>query len=314
LTMRPAFFISLPLLTLMSCGGKPEPPPAPTAPVTAPELVMGVANIEPLARTLDLTAEATGIVDRILVQPNDTVQQGDTLLVLRNALERAKSDQKAAALTTQRNAVDAATEEIASAKADLDLATAELQRSEALFTSGAATAQDRDQKRADAGKKAAQLRALEARQREASAKVRELEADLRSSHADLGRTIVLAPADGLVLSIDTRIGSAAASNSKLGTFAPKGPLMAVTEVDELFADQVKLGDKAFIRPQGRMDTLSAGTVVFAAPSLSSKSLFSGQATDLEDRRVREVRVQLDRSDVLIGSRVDCVIMLKTNTR
>jgi multidrug resistance efflux pump len=183
-----------------------------------------------------------------------------------------------------------------------------------LFASGAATAQDRDQKRADAGKKGAQVRTLEARQREASTKLRELEADLRSSRADLGRTIVLAPADGLVLSIDTRIGSAAASNSKLGTFAPKGPLMAVTEVDELFADQVKLGDKAFIRPQGRMDTLSTGTVVFAAPSLSAKSLFSGQATDLEDRRVREVRVQLDRSDVLIGSRVDCVIMLTSTTR
>jgi multidrug efflux pump subunit AcrA (membrane-fusion protein) len=179
--MRPALFLPLPLLTLMACGGKPETPPAPTAPITAPAQVVGVANIEPLARTLDLTAEATGIVDRILVEANDTVQQGDTLLVLRNALERAKSDQKAAALATQRNAVDAATQEIASAKADLDLANAELQRTEALFASGAATAQDPDHKRADAGKKGAQGRTHEARQREASTKLRELEADLRSS-------------------------------------------------------------------------------------------------------------------------------------
>jgi|694.fasta_scaffold03233_8 multidrug resistance efflux pump len=312
--MRLSILHTLPLLSLLACGGKPETSPAPVAPVTAPALVVGVANIEPLARTLDLTSEAAGVVDRILVEANDTVQQGDTLVVLRNAPERARSEQKAAALATQRNAVDAATQEIASAKADLDLASAELQRTEALFSGAAATAQERDQKRADAQRKAAQLRTLEARQREASSKVRELEADLRASRADLGRTLVLAPTAGLVLSIDTRVGSAAASNSTLGTFAPSGPLMAVTEVDELFADQVKLGDKAFIRPQGRMDTLSTGTVVFAAPSLSSKSLFSGQATDLEDRRVREVRVQLDRSDVLIGSRVDCVIMLSAKTR
>lgn len=312
--MRLADLFALPLLTLMACGGKPEPPLTPPAPTTAPALVVGVANIEPLARMLDLTAEATGVVDRVLVEGNDTVKQGDTLVVLRNASERAKADQKVAALNTQRNAVEAAQQDIVSAQADLDLATSELKRTEALLTSGAATAQDRDQKRADGDKKAAQVRTLQAREREAMAKVRELEADLRSSRADLGRTVVLAPADGLVLSINVRVGSAATSNSTLGTFAPKGPLMAVTEVDELFADRVKLGDKAYIRPQGRTDTLSTGTVVFAAPSLSAKSLFSGQATDLEDRRVREVRVQLDRADVLIGSRVDCVILLAAKNR
>lgn len=304
----------IPVLTLMACGGDRGAAPAAPAPVTTAQLVVGVANIEPLQRKLDLTVESAGVVDRILAQAGDTVRKGDTLLVLRNAPERARAEQRRAALATQQAALEGARADVAGAQADLDQARRELDRTMALQASGAATAQQLDGHRADADKRSAQLRNARSRQDEAEARMRELQADLRAALADLGRTVVLAPADGRVLSVDVRLGSAAGANAQLGTFAPAGPLMAVTEVDELYADQVHVGDRAYIRPQGRADTLSMGSVVFAAPALSAKSLFSGQATDLEDRRVREVRVQLDRPDVLIGSRVDCVILLAAKAR
>ena len=93
-------------------------------------------------------------------------------------------------------------------------------------------------------------------------------------------------------------------------FAPEGPLMAVTEVDELFADKVKEGMSAYIRPQGKTDTLATGKVFLTSPYLRKKSLFADAASDMEDRRVREVRVLLDQhARALIGSRVECVIQL-----
>jgi hypothetical protein len=50
--------------------------------------------------------------------------------------------------------------------------------------------------------------------------------------------------------------------------------------------------------------------VYCAPFLSKKSIFNDRADNLEDRRVREVRVQIDNPDaVLIGSRVECIIGL-----
>lgn len=303
-----------PLFALMACGGDPAPAPVPVAPVNAPALVVGVANIEPLQRTLDLTAEAAGVVHQLRRQAGDTVRAGDTLIVLRNAAEQARVEQRRAALASQRATADAARADMNAAEADRDQAERELQRTTALQGADAATAQQLDERRAEAEKREAQLHAARSRMQESEARLREGEADLRTALAELGRTVVTAPADGLVLSVDVRIGSAATANGRLGTFAPAGPLMAITEVDELYADQVRTGDRAYIRPQGRTDTLSTGTVVFAAPSLSAKSLFSGQATDLEDRRVREVRVQLDRPDVLIGSRVECVILLGSNTR
>ena len=94
-------------------------------------------------------------------------------------------------------------------------------------------------------------------------------------------------------------------------FAPEGPVMAITEIDELFADKVKVGQPAFVRAQGDTVVLATGKVILAAPYLRKKSLFSDKADNLEDRRVREVRVQLDSSEtLLIGSRVECIIELK----
>jgi len=49
-------------------------------------------------------------------------------------------------------------------------------------------------------------------------------------------------------------------------------------------------------------------VILASPYLRKKSLFADNSANLEDRRVREVRVQLDNPEnVLIGARVECII-------
>jgi hypothetical protein len=94
----------------------------------------------------------------------------------------------------------------------------------------------------------------------------------------------------------------------MSEFAPVGPVMAITEIDELFADKVKEGQIAEIRLQGDTVIIGSGKVILAAPYLRKKSLFSDKADNLEDRRVREVRVQLDSSTrILIGSRVECII-------
>ena len=48
---------------------------------------------------------------------------------------------------------------------------------------------------------------------------------------------------------------------------------------------------------------------FAADFLKRKSLFEDETTQ-EDRRVREVRIRLNPgANVLINSRVDCIILL-----
>jgi hypothetical protein len=60
-----------------------------------------------------------------------------------------------------------------------------------------------------------------------------------------------------------------------------------------------------------VDKLTTGTVYLLSPYLSKKSLFSDGAANMEDRRVREVRILLDNGNrVIIGNRVECVIAVK----
>jgi hypothetical protein len=53
-----------------------------------------------------------------------------------------------------------------------------------------------------------------------------------------------------------------------------------------------------------------GKVFLASPSLRKKTLFLDNSSNMEDRRVREVRILLeDTSKVLIVQKVECVILL-----
>jgi multidrug resistance efflux pump len=142
-------------------------------------------------------------------------------------------------------------------------------------------------------------------------KINELTADVAYFGTLQERRNVKAPMSGTFLSVNVRTGTYLTNTTPLGDFAPDGVLMALSEVDELFAEKVSVGQDAWIRNQGDTEIIAKGKIVFVGNYLKKKSLFSGKPDDLEDRRVREVRVELgDKANVLIGARVECVIQLK----
>jgi hypothetical protein len=107
--------------------------------------------------------------------------------------------------------------------------------------------------------------------------------------------------------MDLAPGAAVQAMGGVADFAPRGPVSVLAEVDELFAEQVKVGSKVAIRLQGQTETVGEGEVIFTAPFLKRKSLFS-EGGDMEDRRVREIRIRLkNKGNLLFGSRVECVI-------
>jgi hypothetical protein len=77
-------------------------------------------------------------------------------------------------------------------------------------------------------------------------------------------------------------------------------------------NKLQLGQQAIIRTQGTDDQLAKGEVVYLSPYLKKKSLFSDDSANMEDRRVREVRIRLTgAANLLINSRVEAVIDLST---
>lgn len=273
--------------------------------------VMGIAIIEPAQRITDLSAESGGVVRNIRVRIGDTLAKGQVILTLDNALEMAQLQQATSKISTQQDAIEAARQNMQTLTVQLTKAQADLQRNETLFKGNALTQKELEDARYTVENLKQQIRASQAQLKQTQTRINELRSDITYYSTVESKKVVKAPANGTLLSLEAREGQYLTNNQSIGEFAPTGPLIALTEIDELFALKVKVGQQATIRPQGSNEVLTTGTVVLASPYLRKKSLFSDNAANLEDRRVREVRVQLDEpGKVIIGARVECLINVK----
>lgn len=313
-------FLLLVLSLISACGGEKEAQSKAEEPLTSTEIpldstlrvkeVVGIARIEPHGKIVSINAEATGFVKEIRFEENSVVQQGQVLVVLESAIETAQLRQTQSRIKTQQASISAAKANLESLKVKLANAQNTYQRNLKLLEGNAATQQNVDDSRYNLEDLQKQLVAQDANIQQQEARLEELRADINLSQTQLGKKTLRAPLSGTFLSCNVKPGNYISTETVLGDFAQAGPYLAIGEIDELFAMRVKNGDKAFIRSQGDNQVLARGTVVFTGSYLKQKSLFSDRADNLEDRRVREIQVQLDdNSKVLIGSRVECVIKL-----
>jgi multidrug resistance efflux pump len=312
--MRNTFYLWIAALLFFACGGKKEEekiiPPV-SADKLKVEVVIGIASIEPAGRIVQLTTESAGVVKTIHVQVSQQVKKGDLLFSLSDEVEVAQVNQAQSKLRTQQSIIDSQQATVASLDVQLQNAKANYDRTQKLFAGQAATQQQLDDSRFDFENTTQQKLAAAANLQQQIAKKAELQADLNYYQTLLNRKHIRAAADGTILSIEAKIGNYVNTATVLGEFAPEGGLVAITEIDELFADRLKVGQRASIRPQGDSTILAHGDVFIISPYLKKKSLFSDNASNLEDRRVREVRVKINpEAKLLIGSRVECVIELK----
>lgn len=300
-------------ILFLACGGKQEEKITP--PVFANKLivdmVIGIANIEPAERIVQLTTESAGIVQSIHVNLGQQVKKGELLFSLSDEVEMAQVNQAQSKLRTQQSIIESQQATVGSLEVQLQNAKTNFDRTQKLFDGQAATQQQLDDSRFAFENAAQQKLAASANLQQQIAKKAELQADLLYYQSLLNRKHIRAGEDGTMLSIEAKIGNYVSPATVLGEFAPKGGLVAITEIDELFADRLKVGQRASIRPQGDSTVLAYGDVYIISPYLKKKSLFSDNASNLEDRRVREVRVKINpEAKLLIGSRVECVIELK----
>ncbi len=282
------------------------------APLDIPDEVLGIAVIEPAGRIVKVAAESNGIAREVRVRVGEPVKKNEVIVLLDDELETAQIRQANAKIGAQQESVAAARADAEVLRVQLRKAQADADRNLALQQGNALTQKELDDSRAAVDNLQAQIKAKEAAIRQQQSRIAELQADATYYQTLKNKKMVLAPAAGAFLTVDIKPGEFLGENSLIGEFAPEGDIIALTEIDELFADQIQVGQKAAIRLQGRSEILTTGTVVLAPPYLRKKSLFSDGADNLEDRRVREVRVLLDDpSKVLIGARVECLIRLRS---
>jgi len=297
------------LLCAAACKNRETAPaPAPSSIAARASRVIGLGRVEPETRFLDLTAEVQGAIIGIHFKPGDFIAKGQAVVELTRAVEEARVEQAAAVVKAQLSEIESKKAALASARIRAENAKLAFSRAKTLYEQDAQAKVIYDNANADYESLLKEVTGFEADVASAENVLDQNKADLRLARAQLDQRFVRAPSDGQLLSLDVSVGAFLAPARAFGTFAPQSPLTARCEIDELFADLVRVGQKAFLRQQGMTEVIGRGEVSFAGPFLRRKSLFADDVGDLEDRRVREVWVRLDPGTrLLYGSRIECVI-------
>jgi multidrug resistance efflux pump len=302
------------LFLLIACGSKKEETAA--APVKdslmVPNVqeVAGIGRVEPEGGLIDLSSDQAGLIKKLLFKEGDSVKGGQDLLLLDNAIQLSQVADAGSKLQTERAQLNVAQANIEDAEVNLRKAEQDLEKIRRLVAKNAETRQQLEDAEADVNNKRIALQTQKANYLVSQKRIAEMQTQINTAKTTAGKFTVKAPMNGLIVELTAKPGEAITVGQSFAQLAPQGRLTVLCEIDELFADRIKVGQKASVRYKGYAENVSAGTVMYTAPYLKKKSLFSDQVGEKEDRRVREVRILLDKQDLLINRQVECVISLK----
>ncbi|HSP96106.1 MAG TPA: efflux RND transporter periplasmic adaptor subunit [Candidatus Dormibacteraeota bacterium] len=216
-----------------------------TAGATGPApLLSGSGYVVTGDRYVSIGVRVPGRIDRYFVEEGQSVHKGDPLVQLDDR------DYKAAVAAIQARQ--------ASARADLALADADLQRGKALRAQGVISQQELD--------------VLVNRAAVTRAQIGQLDAELNQAAVNLDYTTLRAPADGVILAKLKEVGEIAVP----GGFAGSGDLIRMANLTDMRAEvdvneadlaRVKIGQPAQVTPDAYPDAKYDARVVKLYPQV-----------------------------------------------
>jgi|SRR5690606_19180666 multidrug efflux pump subunit AcrA (membrane-fusion protein) len=284
---------------------------------TNAEILQEVTEVKAIGKVVSpddyaVIASATaGQINNILVQEGDSVQKGQLLLELGAGNSSLDIEEAKAQLNSLRAQYKTVTEDIAKAEIYVQELKEKYETSKALFAKNAETKEKLDADYSNWQQQEANLRGL--RQSLKAQKLTENEKQIQINKAQntIGDYSVKASASGVITDLTARLGQSIGSAEELGKIINIENPIIEAEVDELFAGDIKVGQKVFVFPVGRKDTIATGEVYYANHILSNKSILYETANESEDRRVRKIKVKLNQSsNLIINAKVDCSIRIR----
>jgi HlyD family secretion protein len=304
--------IAFAIILLEGCNSKPAK--SDTQPVSkttdGPSKIIAIGRVEPQSKITPIGSEMGGLIKHIYIHAGDTVKKGQVLIELVHEYEDALLAQAISKLATQNAEIENASAQLKSIKIKTQNFKIKLQRIKNMYAQDADTRQSMDNAQTDYDQSLTDIDRYSALLNSSRKTLAQYQLAIDVVKAQVGQKIIKAPDDGLILNMDLTEGSSVSAEKSLVDFAPLSPLTVLCEVDELYYDKVKIGQAAYIRNQGMNDTLAEGKVIFLSPYIKKKSLFSDDSNNMEDRRVREVRILLiGHPSLLFNSRVEAVIYI-----
>jgi HlyD family secretion protein len=281
-------------------------------------VVSGTGQIKPKTY-VNLGATAMGRVTHLYVKEGELVTKGETVASIENV-------QQEATVAGQKAAISAANTDIASyqaaektaeanvehAKADLEQKRLDFDRAQGLFKGGIMAKQDFDAKKAaydtdvaSLAQAVAGLNQAKAQTDSARGHMQTQEATLRGNLDMLGRTIAVAPFDGIVTNEPIREGETVvegiqnAEGSTLMTLADMSVITAEVKVDETDIVNIQMGQSADVTVDALPGRVFKGHVTLVGDQaiLRSTGVATSQSTTgTEEAKDFKVVITLDSPD------------------
>lgn len=273
--------------------------------------VSALAKVEPANGLISLSTEVSGIVVETYKKEGDTVKKGDLLFKLNNQNESLQTQSSRQETITQQAKVAANKADIRQYEAALMEKEQDLAITQKLAATGADTRQNVIIKQKEKEVILSNLQAAKAQLNASLSELENLRTKLKQSELDNKNRFITAKQDGILVNFDPQLGTAINAFSPFAVLAPTDNLVLHGEIDEMFADRVKLNQTVEVNYVGDTTTIAKGTVSYLSPILENKSLFYEKSGEISDRRVRLFKVALTTPvKLLINSKVECKIKIQ----
>jgi multidrug resistance efflux pump len=296
---------------LISCGSKEKK--VETDEVTAPVAtqIVGVGKVLPKEGIITLSVSEGRKVVKLYKKLGNQVHAGEALFSMERVSDELGVQQAKAAEHTASAELDASELDIEKEKIKLTELKQQWATSKKLFAQQAET---REKTMQDSINYASQIVVVQQKEKAVQAQrtaLKEKALNTAAKRATADDFIYRAPKTGQLIRFDVSLGSILSAANSFGELAPEGEVVVEAELDEYYAQQIKLDQAVDIVLVGQSDVIARGRVSFINNALQNKSILYEQVGEGQDRRVRRFTVSIegDPKKLLINQKVECKIHL-----
>lgn len=284
---------------------------------SAQNILAEVTEIKSIGKVTSATQDAliaspsAGIIKEIFVQEGDSVRAGQTLLMLTVGNLDLDLKQTKIQLQQLQSNEKVALENIKNAEIKVKELENKYQTSKRLFAQNAETRENLESDLTNWQQQLSNLQSLYQQLQQHRAQEKEQQIKIEKADRVLQDLHIRAVASGTIHDFSAHVGQSIGTAENLGSIIQIEKPIIQAEVDELFANDVKMGQHVEIYPVGRLEKISNGEIFYISPILSNKSILYETANESVDRRVRQVKIKITgTNNLVINSKVDCTIKIK----
>lgn len=272
--------------------------------------VIAIGKVLPEGGWVQISSPISAEVKDIMVKEGDVVEQGQVLMTLKEnteGLDLAQSQSQFESLKAQHQA---SIKDLAKQEIILKELMSKYETSRSLLAKNAETRENVDKDFSNVKQQEELISGLKSQIRANQATEKEQSIIIAKNRQSLKDYQVTAIKKGIVSELNVEIGQTINGTAELGKIVDSENIVIEAEVDEFFADSVKIGQTVDINFVGKPAVIGKGKIVYLSPTLMNKSILFETANEAEDRRVRRIRIEPEgNSTLLINSKVECRIKL-----